>query len=371
MLTDEQIKFIHQDISRRGITIEDLRDNITDHVCCILESEMTDSDDFIRAYERIIRMFYKDELKELESETILLLTSKYYYAMKKIMIYTGSLTVTTLVAGSFFKIMHWPGAGILIAFSLLTACLIFLPLLYFMRIKENTSTGARLTVATGVITAILFCIGVLFKVQHWPGANILWLSSFLASFLIFTPVYFFSNIKFPEKRINTIITTVLIIIATGVQFALININPSINQARTRTYTYLQGEMLLDKMKSHYNPKVAGDNVSNILNTTEEIKQLILQTSIGYPKIPSDFEEKKIYLNESSLGNAFITSSAGYILLTKLQLQLNHYNSLQPEEKRISITNTIPDAINDNISTYSNTFALTSLTQLEICLLSGS
>ena len=48
VIRDQHIDFILQDLHRRGIVREDLRDNLLDHLCCLLEAEEVRRDAFGR-----------------------------------------------------------------------------------------------------------------------------------------------------------------------------------------------------------------------------------------------------------------------------------------------------------------------------------
>ena len=83
-ITEQQIAYILNDIRRNGVETEDLQLNLLDHICCILEQTLKEDDDFERFYHQTIKQFYRKELREIEEETINLLTFKNYYSMKKI-----------------------------------------------------------------------------------------------------------------------------------------------------------------------------------------------------------------------------------------------------------------------------------------------
>lgn len=82
-VSDEQIEFILDDIKRRGIEMEDLQLNLLDHICCILEKDLNETDDFNEKYNKTIKQFFKTELWEIEEETKLLTRFKNYYQMKR------------------------------------------------------------------------------------------------------------------------------------------------------------------------------------------------------------------------------------------------------------------------------------------------
>src|ERR1051325_2086139 len=92
-LNEQQIDFILRDIKSRGVEMEDLQVSLLDHICCIIECELEPDGDFESFYRKIIPKFFKKELREIEEETILLLTFKNYYSMRKTMMITGTASV--------------------------------------------------------------------------------------------------------------------------------------------------------------------------------------------------------------------------------------------------------------------------------------
>src|SRR3954468_8172335 len=106
-IKDDQIDYILNDIRRRGVEMEDLQLNLLDHICCMVEQNLERDGDFEDFYKRTIQKFFKHELWEIEEETLLLLTYKNYYTMKKAMIYGGTASLGIIALGTVFKIMHW------------------------------------------------------------------------------------------------------------------------------------------------------------------------------------------------------------------------------------------------------------------------
>lgn len=225
-LSEQQTDYILSDIRRRGVEMEDLQLNLLDHICCIIEQNLEEGEDFEAFYRQTIPKFFKHELWEIEHETITLLTFKNYYAMKKTMITSGAIAVASLIGGSFFKIMHWPGAGVMLVFGIGILSTIFLPLMFTLRMREAATLRERLVAATGTLVGILLCVSTLFKLMHWPGATILWLATSATSIFLFIPIYFFNGIRKPELKLNTVVTTIILIGATGLLFSLTNLRPS-------------------------------------------------------------------------------------------------------------------------------------------------
>src|ERR1700752_4853751 len=151
-LSDQQIDFILDDISAHGVEMESLQQNLLDHVCCIIEQNLEANGDFESFYQKTIKTFYKDELWEIEEETLLLLTYKNYYIMKKVMIYSGTISAAAMISGILFKFMHWPGASVLILLGIISSSLIFLPLLFILKSREKQIMKDKVIIGLGTLS---------------------------------------------------------------------------------------------------------------------------------------------------------------------------------------------------------------------------
>src|ERR1700730_16038823 len=78
-LSDQQVDFILNDIRRHGIQIEDLQQNLLDHICILVEQNLEENGDFEQYYSSVISSFYRQEMREIEEETLFLLTHKTPY----------------------------------------------------------------------------------------------------------------------------------------------------------------------------------------------------------------------------------------------------------------------------------------------------
>lgn len=221
-LTDKQIDFILNDIRAHGVEMEDLQNNLLDHICCVIEQNLEENGDFENFYRKTIRSFYKHELWEIEEETISLVIFKNYYTMKKVMIGSGLISTVFMISGIIFKFMHLPGAAIQIILGIGIASLIFLPLMFILKIKEQSKTRDKAVIGIGTLSGILFSMGVLFKVMHWPYANVMGMFAVLMMLLIFLPVYFFTGIRNPDTKVNTIVSSVIIVMACCLILTLVN-----------------------------------------------------------------------------------------------------------------------------------------------------
>ena len=72
-ITDQHIDFILRDLDANGIKTPDLQQNLLDHVCILAERNLGEGDDFYAFYQSVIPSFYREELAEIEAETMFLL----------------------------------------------------------------------------------------------------------------------------------------------------------------------------------------------------------------------------------------------------------------------------------------------------------
>ncbi len=370
VLSEQQIDFILTDIKNRGVELEDLQLNLLDHICCIIESECKPEDDFEQFYQLTISRFFRKELKEIEEETLLLLTFKNYYAMKKTMLVTGTTAVILLSAGSFFKLMHWPGAGALLVLGIGCISLIFLPLLFLIKSKEAATSRHKLVMGLGALVGILYCLSTLFKIMHWPGSTFLWTATIVLSAFAFIPIYFFTGIKNPDTKTTTITTSILLIGATSILFMLLNIRPPKKELQLKMYTYLQSQDLLERIKSKQfsNPQLDKEKaqaLAEINDLCEQIKSRIIENATGEKTIGRDFEARNILMEDGGLGNDFYEDGKGAKLLTHLVSLVAKYNKAAPMQ--LPQKHSALDADFGNIANYNIYSVLSSITQLQLCV----
>jgi len=272
-LSEQQIDYIFDDISARGVEMESLQQNLLDHVCCIIENNLEANGDFESFYKKTIQTFYKDELWEIEEETLLLLTYKNYYTMKKIMINSGTAAATFFIIGSFFKFMHWPGASMLILLGMALGVLVYLPLLFIFKKNETTESRAKLVLAIGTINGILFCVQALFKVMHWPGANAMWFMTLGLFALVFIPLYFFNGIRDQVNKINTITTTLILIILAGVFFLQTSLRPSftVQKKTIQSDQHMEASYHYATEQNHLTYNLLETDSSNNKTSNEKLK----------------------------------------------------------------------------------------------------
>ena len=211
-LTEEQIAFIENDIKARGITSPDLSIDLLDHICCVIENELDGYRNFDTVYQETLLLFGEKGLKEIQDETNRLLTFKHYYIMNSTMKISGYISSLMILSGAFFKFNHWPGANVLMLVGVFLLTVLFLPLLFILKFKESAESNRSVALSIiGFVAAFLICIGIFFKIMHWPGAQFMIISGGVLLLLGYLPIYFISIYKNTTNKLNSTATVILII----------------------------------------------------------------------------------------------------------------------------------------------------------------
>tara|TARA_R110002096_G_scaffold238027_3_gene429337 strand:+ start:31449 stop:32552 length:1104 start_codon:yes stop_codon:yes gene_type:complete len=225
-LGDIEFDFIRSDLKSRGIVSEDLRDNLLDHICCIIENEITVEDDFKEFYEGILPRFFEKELSEIQAETTNLLKFKNFYTMKKILKFSGITTVVFITLGALFKTMHWPGASLFLILGGSFFSILFMPLLILLKLNDDESKTEKYVFSFGLLLAIGIIAGIIFKIFHWPYANNLMFFSTVIFTFLFVPVYFITGVKQANRKFNVSVNSVLMLACGGIFYSMFDMSYS-------------------------------------------------------------------------------------------------------------------------------------------------
>jgi uncharacterized protein with PQ loop repeat len=189
---------ISSDIRQQKISFSHLAEDLIDHVCCDVESEMQRGLNFSEAYLKVKTKIGLRGLKEIQEETLYAVDTK-YRKMKNIMKISGITGTVMLGFAAAFKIFHFPGTSILMTVGSLVLAFIFMPSALVVLWKE-THSGKRLFLfISAFLTGATFILGILLKTQHLPAADILLSFSVLSAILLFLPTLLFSKLADNEN----------------------------------------------------------------------------------------------------------------------------------------------------------------------------
>ena len=144
--------------------------------------------------------------------------------MKKTIYFIALITTFLIVSGSLFKIMHWPGAAVMIILGSFSFAFLFIPLIILKKFKEESFSKDQIIYSIGIILGTVLGLGFIFKIMHWPMATILMLSSIILFNFLYVPAYFISRYNRDELRYSTIINSVMMFSFGSILFAMFELN---------------------------------------------------------------------------------------------------------------------------------------------------
>ena len=144
--------------------------------------------------------------------------------MKKIIYFIALITTFLIVSGSLFKIMHWPGAAVMIILGSFSFAFLFIPLIILKKFKEESFSKDQIIYSLGIILGTVLGLGFIFKIMHWPMATVLMLSSIILFNFLYVPAYFISRYNRDELRYSTVINSVMMFSFGSILFAMFELH---------------------------------------------------------------------------------------------------------------------------------------------------
>jgi hypothetical protein len=169
-LSNQDLLIIQQTIEESPISRESMKENIIDHLSCVVEFKMAHGWDFEEAFSEALHEFAPHGLREIEHETYLLLNLK-KITMKKLTYLSGLVFCMLISAGFLFKIFRLPGASILLAFGNGGALLIFIPLFLFNKQQSAKPSFEKRKDTVALLSFALVSLGGFLKGLHLVTAN--------------------------------------------------------------------------------------------------------------------------------------------------------------------------------------------------------
>ena len=293
--------------------------------------------------------------------------------MKKAMIVTSVLATVLLSVGIVMKYMHAPGTSFIIITGILIAGFLFMPLLFAVRVKEKKTTAGKLLLAISTVAWMSAIIGVLFRIEYWPGTTILFYATPFILLFVYLPVYFFSGMGQADTRTNTIAYSTLIVISCGLFFTL-TVTPATEklQSAKNVSAYLRSEQILKNEKALSSTDAANNREAGkqLLAACEEIKAYIVERETGYTEL-TDANGSSAQLNDKApVRDEYFAGSAavgGKLAgLKGMVAQYNATNSARP----VPYIPELMDMNANNSTRYKASSALNDLVQVQLIVLQG-
>ena len=195
-ITDEQVDLVLRAIIADGVTDRNLQNDLLDHYCCHIGAAMDAGIDFDTAYANAFHAITPNGMHEIQEELFFLLTFKTQTSMKRIIFGFGFLAAFLVSAGLLFKTTHWPhSTGILFSgFCALTITSLAL-FINSLKYRKLHPLGYNVRTIVGFVSAFPTAVGSIFKILHYPGANILMESGMVLLTVAFIPMLFWQMYK--------------------------------------------------------------------------------------------------------------------------------------------------------------------------------
>lgn len=200
-LTEKQEQRIHEIVDRHGFQIQSLRDDVVDHLCCVVEERQHEGLPFDKLLEEAIADLAPNGLIDIEEQTLFLLNFNRIVRMKKTIYFIGFLGAAVLTGGILFKLLNMAGANELFITGYIILLLIFIPLRIFDRYKtaRTKPLNYRFMYILGFASSVIAGMAGIFKILQWNGANILLVTGTIVFVLGYLPFLF---IKLYRKSLS-------------------------------------------------------------------------------------------------------------------------------------------------------------------------
>jgi hypothetical protein len=196
-LTAEQIEIVRRVVESSGIEIDTLRDDLLDHLCCVIECEMKEGKSLDDSLNDAIKQLAPDGLKQIERETVFLLNSNKILLMKKIMFFIGFVGAFTLIMGTTFKWLGWKFGDELFLTGFLALTLLYAPLIAIdsYKVQLSRALSQKLRITIGLLSVLSIGLGGLLKISGLFGGDFLLLGGSIVFAIGFLPFHFFTLYK--------------------------------------------------------------------------------------------------------------------------------------------------------------------------------
>ncbi|MEO9478003.1 MAG: hypothetical protein ABJG41_20835 [Cyclobacteriaceae bacterium] len=222
-LTKAQIDQVKMDLDAQGISFNPLKEELLDHIVCDIELKMDEGIDFDAAWASVHDQIPEDHFRNIQKETMELLNRKFNPVR-----ISGVISGGLLAAATIFKMLHLPGAGLLLLIFLVGSC-VTLVVGSARSIYVYREARGRGAIALGTLLIIAFIAGLCFRVLHLPGASVLMATGVLGLSVLFPllSVYFFRSkqklrghllIRLIEDNQRVIERVALVLIGFGLVF---------------------------------------------------------------------------------------------------------------------------------------------------------
>ena len=201
-ISENDIDFITNDLCNRGVTDELLRDQLVDHICCMLEQEGTAGDDYnlLVSYQQLINTLDHKIFPGLQHDMFLANNIRLQNLTRILFMILGTsllLLIAWLMAKDNLPVLSdfWFSASMLL---LLTACLPFTWYIFHLR---YAGTRHQVWIGSGGVFLTILLLAILGDYWGMPDGSAFVFAIFICFLTISVPLFLFG---FVRSRISTV-----------------------------------------------------------------------------------------------------------------------------------------------------------------------
>lgn len=155
------------------------------------------------------------------------------------------------IAGTLFKVQHWPGSGLILTLAALFGILFFVPALLADKLRDTEKKAKRPVYILGATGVVFYLAGMLFKIMHWPLATLFMVIGLV--FLCMLAFPWFTWITWKEDTyVNShfiyMVLTMLLIVVPG---ALVSLNLQ-RSYESGFFANLERQQMIYNVKTYQN-----------------------------------------------------------------------------------------------------------------------
>jgi len=200
-----------------------------------------------------------------------------------------------ILFGSLFKLMHWPGAGILITIGFVLFSLWILPAMLINNYKGANFKDKKWVYITAFLAVMIDFIGALFKIQHWTGASLFLLIGISIPFVVFLPVYIYHYNKDKNASSSNFLAVILLLIYIAVFSVFLALSVSKNIIDNLVFTgdnlNKSNIYISNYLNDFRNENIDNEKLLDIEKKKEEVLKIIQESKQAMLDISEEDEMK--------------------------------------------------------------------------------
>jgi hypothetical protein len=198
--------------------------------------------------------------------------------MKNKLYILGLITAIIVFTGTIFKLNHWPAAGIMITIGLAALVIVFIPAALINHYKTAGNRQDLLLYIITWLTCFVIFVSILFKIMHWPGAEILLSIGLPFAYVVFLPVFLITTSGNKNFNIYNTVFVLLLLAVNSIFAALLALNVSadrIHDSYNLAINYNKVASIIDNLPVKESQSPVNQKIDEVLKTVDKYQNLIL------------------------------------------------------------------------------------------------